>query len=75
MQAPDDRAAARASWPIRVRRLGADDTPELHDTTPEQRIEMMWELVVQAWAVAGTALPAYERHETPVRVRRLRDQS
>jgi hypothetical protein len=75
MQAPDDRAGARASWPIRVLRLDADDTPELHDTTPEQRIEMMWELVVQAWAVAGTALPVYERHEMPVRIRRLRDQA
>lgn len=75
MQPPEDRAAARADWPIRVRQLGDDDETILHDTTPEQRIGMMWELVVQAWAVAGIPIPDYERHEMPVRITRLQDQS
>lgn len=71
MQPPEDRAAAaRADWPIRVRQLGDEQ-----DTTPEQRIGRMWELVVQAWAVAGIPIPDYERHEMPVRITRLQDQS
>lgn len=73
MQPPEDRAAARAHWPIRVRQLGDDDEGILQDTTPEQR--MMWELAVQAWAVAGIPIPDYERHEMPVRITRLQDQS
>ncbi len=74
MQDPEDRAAARARWPIRVRPLGDDDSTLLHDTTAEQRIEMMWELVVQAWAVAGIPIPDYARQAMPVRIGRLRDE-
>ena len=65
---PDEasRRAARANWPVRVARL-ADDEPVELDTTVEQRLAMMWELATQAWAVAGCALPDYDRAHTPVR--------
>ena len=67
----DDEAArrqARASWPVSVHRLGEDARPD--DTTPEQRLGMMWELAVQAWALAGLPMPTYDRAHMPVRVLR-----
>lgn len=66
------RRLARSHWPITVSRLGNDE-PTADRTTPEQRIGMMWELVVQAWAVAGLEIPDYDRAHTPICVRR-RDQ-
>jgi hypothetical protein len=60
------RRAARANWPIRIGRLG-DEAVGAAGLTPEQRIGMMWELVVQAWAVAGKPIPDYDRAHTPVR--------
>ena len=60
------RRAARANWPIRVTRLG-DESADADDTTAEQRLAMMWELVTQAWAVAGMKIPDYDRAHTPVR--------
>jgi hypothetical protein len=58
------RRARRADWPVRVVPLGAD-SPDALDTTPEQRIEMMWELAVQAYGVAGIPIPDYDRANTP----------
>jgi len=34
---------------------------------------MMWELVVQAYAIAGIPIPDYDRAHTPIRIRRLGD--
>lgn len=62
----------RSSWPIRVTRLG-DDSEDALDTTAEQRLAMMWELVTQAWAIAGRAIPDYDRAHTPVRKVSRRD--
>ncbi|MBM4059701.1 MAG: hypothetical protein FJ265_01190 [Planctomycetes bacterium] len=61
------RAAARAEWPVRVFRLG-EEPPEGLDTTPEQRIEMMWEMAVQAYGMAGIPIPDYDRAHTPIRL-------
>ncbi len=63
------RCAARKDWPVTVHRLG--DEPPIDATTPEQRLAMMWELAVQAWAVAGIPIPDYERKDMPVRVLRF----
>lgn len=60
------RRLARAQWPVRAVHRDADDTT-LDDTTPEQRIGMMWELAVQAWKLAGLPIPDYDRAHTPVR--------
>lgn len=60
------RAAARASWPLRRYRLGSEPGDDLTlTTTPEQRLGMMWELAVQAWLLSGRELPTYSRHEIP----------
>ncbi len=67
---PDDlakRAAHRAEWPIQVVRRG-EERPDGLDTTPEQRIEMMWELAVRAYGMAGIPIPDYARADTPIRV-------
>lgn len=72
---PDDVEAKhtdRSRWPIRVSRL-RDDASDVLETTPEQRLAMMWELVTQAWAIAGRAIPDYDRAHTPVRKVHRRD--
>lgn len=67
------RSAQRSQWSVRIVRgvVGKHEAAALEETSPEQRLAMMWELVVQAWALADRPLPEYSRHETPVRV--LRD--
>lgn len=62
------RREARRHWPITVHAL--DSEPPLDATTPLQRVGMMWELAVQAYAIAGIAIPDYDRAHAPVRVLR-----
>ncbi|MFY9345995.1 MAG: hypothetical protein WAT39_26125, partial [Planctomycetota bacterium] len=54
-------------WPVRAVARGAEP-PDGLDTTPEQRIEMMWELAVQAYRLAGIPIPDYDRAQAPIRV-------
>jgi hypothetical protein len=61
-----ERAAQRATWPVRVFARG-EEPPDGADTTPEQRIDMMWELAVRAYGMAGIPIPDYPRAETPIR--------
>jgi hypothetical protein len=68
MSSEDARRRRRSSWPVRVSRLD-EDHDDVAGTTPEQRLTMMWELATQAWAMAGRALPDYDRAHTPVSVR------
>jgi len=63
------RAAERQSWPVRKFRLGSEPSDDLSDfTTPDERLEMMWPLALEAWSMAGHALPDYDRGETPIRL-------
>lgn len=62
------RRHARRNWPIAVHALGSEPPPD--STTPLERVGMMWELVVQAYAVAGIPIPNYDRAHTPIRVLR-----
>lgn len=68
----ETRRRARANWPVTVHRLG--DEPPPAPTTAEQRLAMMWELAVQAWALAGRPIPDYDRAHTPMRVLRRGDE-
>jgi len=67
---PESRAAARRNWQARVYRLGeeppGDDLSAV--TTPEQRIEMVWELTARMWELTGRPFPSYTRAEMPGRV-------
>ena len=64
----NDRAAARKSWPIRKHRLGQEPSDDLRDsTTAEERLQMMWQLAVDAWSLTDRPIPDYSRNEAPVR--------
>jgi len=68
MTGANDRVAARRSWPIRKHRLGEEPSDDLSDsTTAEERLQMMWQLAMDAWSLTGTPIPDYARNETPVR--------
>jgi hypothetical protein len=72
---PEDDAAARAArrnaWPIRRFELGHEPTEDLSAvTTADERLAMMWQLALDAWAAAGHSLPTYARSEMPGRIYR-----
>ena len=72
--AREARRAARAQWPVRKFRLGAEPGPDLSaTTTARERFEMMWPLAREAWTFAGRAIPDYPRHRTPIRIIRPDD--
>jgi hypothetical protein len=68
----DPERGSRERWPVRKYRLGHEPPDDLSDsTTPEERLAMMWPLTLEAWALTGREIPAYDRHSTPVhKVRR-----
>ena len=69
------RRAARAHWPVRKFRLGAEPGPDLSaTTTAEERLAMMWPLAREAWILAGRSIPDYPRNRTPIRVIRPDDE-
>jgi len=62
------RASARRAWPVRKYRLGEEPSDDLGDvTSAEERLEMMGQLTLEAWTLAGKPLPDYDRSEAPVR--------
>lgn len=68
------RARGRLAWPVRRYRLGSEPPEDLCDaTTPEQRLEMMWPLAIEAWSLTGRTLPDYARADAPVSCRPLVD--
>jgi hypothetical protein len=55
--------------PVRVVRLHDQDTQDdLCNTTPEQRLGMMWQLAVDAWAFMGDSLDDSRLQRDVVRV-------
>ena len=64
------RRRARVDWPVRKFRLGEEPDDGLADTTVEERVGMVWQLTLDAWACAGRRIPDYPRSEMPVRVLR-----
>jgi hypothetical protein len=63
------RAAARKSWPIRAYRLGEEPPDDLRETTTAaERLEMVWQVTLDAWTLSGQKFPDYPRNEAPVRV-------
>jgi hypothetical protein len=48
-------------------RLGAEPSDDLRaSTSAEQRLAMVWQLTLEAWALTGKPLPTYERRNAPV---------
>lgn len=63
------RAAARKSWPVRSFRLGEEPPDNLSaTTTASERLDMVWQLTVDAWTLSGREIPDYPRSEAPVRI-------
>lgn len=61
--------AGRYEWPIRIYRLGEEPGDDLSaSTSPQERLEMVWELSRRMWALTGRDRPAQARNELPVRV-------
>lgn len=66
------RRADRARWPGRLVQLADEGGEDLSETTTaEERLGMMWQLALDAWASAGRPLPTYAREDAPGRVVRL----
>lgn len=67
---PDPRAPAhRANWPVKIYRLGEEPGDDLStSTTPEERIELVWELSRRMWMLTGRPWPHTARRDLPVRV-------
>lgn len=52
--------------------LGQEPSADLAaETTPEQRIDMVWLLTLESWSLTGRPLPEYKRAATPIAVRSL----
>jgi hypothetical protein len=70
------RAAGRAGWPIRCHRLAEEAEDDLSaTTTAEERLRMVWQLTLDAWASAGWPIPDYRRDQAPGRVLRRDPES
>jgi hypothetical protein len=69
------RRAHPEDWPSRVYNLGKEPDEDLSETTTmAERVAMVWQLTLDAWASAGEPIPDYPREKTPIRViRRWKD--
>ena len=60
------RAQKRATWPIRVYRLGEEPIRDpLDRSSVDECLRQMWSLACAAWSVSGRTIPHYERGEAP----------
>jgi hypothetical protein len=63
------RVAARRAWPLRLVALGSAEQGSLdRSTTPEERLEMVWTLTLEAWALSRRPVPSYTRASSPLRL-------
>jgi hypothetical protein len=63
----------RSNWPSQLTTLTKQDNHSgLENTTADQRVGMMWELAVQAWAMKGqvVAEQEFQRHIGGIEFRR-----
>jgi tRNA A37 threonylcarbamoyladenosine synthetase subunit TsaC/SUA5/YrdC len=63
------RAEARANWPGSLTTLAeqSDAAIVLHGT-PGERVAMVWQITLDAWASSGKPLPEYTRANMPGRL-------
>jgi hypothetical protein len=65
----EERARARADWPVRVVRLGDEGATDPRDTTTvDERLRLVAVLTLEQWALSGREIPTYARAEMPGRV-------
>jgi hypothetical protein len=64
--------ARRCHYLVRKTTLAEqDDDPDLENTTPAERLGMMWQLTLDAWAFAGESLAESRLPRHLVRIRRM----
>jgi hypothetical protein len=67
----EERARARALWPIRALALGDEALTDDRDTSSvDERIALVATLTREQWAFGGRELPTFARVEMPGRVLR-----
>ena len=72
-EARAQRAKARAGWPGTRTSLADPSEQDLSALSGSQRIAMVWQLTLDAWASTGKELPSYERSQMPGKVVRPGD--
>lgn len=61
--------ANRSSLQAKIFPLGQEPGDDLSaSTTAAERLAMLWALSQEAWAFAGFTMPAYGRHEIPIKI-------
>ncbi len=66
MSSFEERARARAAWPIRAVALGEEPLTDERDTsTVDERIALVAKLTREQWEFSGKPLPVYTRAEMP----------
>ena len=60
----DLQTESRHNWPVRISRLqDQGDETDLENTTAAERVGMMWQLALDAWAFMGEPVePRLPRH-------------
>ncbi len=67
----EERAKARAAWPVRVVALGEEGATDARDTTTvAERLRLVAVLTREQWAFSGREIPDYARADMPGRVLR-----
>jgi hypothetical protein len=62
------RAAARATTPIRKLALEDEAEPDLALLDASERIALVWEVTLDAWASSRRPIPDYARADAPGRM-------
>ncbi|MCC6875249.1 MAG: hypothetical protein IT378_13160 [Sandaracinaceae bacterium] len=69
MSSFEERRRQRASWPVRVVRLGEEELVDSRDaSTIDERMALVWKLTRELWAFRGEPMPEYTRAQMPGRV-------
>ena len=62
----EERAKARATWPVRVVPLGEEAATDARDTTTaDERLRLVAVLTREQWAFSGREIPTYPRADMP----------
>lgn len=73
MSSFEERARARAGWPVRALSLGAEELTDPRDTsTVDERLALVATLTREQWRLSGREVPAYARSEAPGQILRGR---
>ena len=64
-EARRQRAAARSSVSIRRVSLADESSPDVSHLDRSERIALVWQVTLDAWASSGRSIPDYARADAP----------